>query len=259
MSYFKISYVLSLVISFLSCEQKNYHYPKCRAIADENGILKDSFGFYFSNFEPFDSSQDKFVRDTFWQQYLSANLWAFKEPVLYNNYLGKDRYRFLWLRSFHLPVVFNIANVNGSITLSVKKLARRPYWKDYCCIDTTSKEISFFREKGYQLFQRIDTLENGVTEVVTVVKGDRQSEIIYDSTKSITKKDWQNFEKLIGDAGFWSLKTYEPPFATDGSFWIIEANLKKQYKYVIRQSPAGKIRSIGEALIKLSGLKEEIY
>lgn len=242
----------------LSCKQTEYSYPHDRKVANETGMPNDSLEFYFSMFEPFDSSQYRFVKDTSWQEYVSTNLYALKEPILYNDYLGKEQYRFLWLRSFDLPMVFTIANDNGKITLTTKKLDRQPRFYDLRYVDMPNMD-STYSAQGYQLTTEIDTLKSGKTEIVTVVKGDRKANIFYNSTKTVTKQSWYNFKKLLDEAKFWNLKPYDWAGDTDGAAWVIEAHTKQAYKYIVRQSPSGKIRKIGEMLIVLSGLEEEIY
>ena len=250
--------LLMVTICIQSCKQKGYPYPQDRKVANEKGVLNDSLGFYFSTFEPFDSSQHEFVKDSLWQPYLSANLYSFKEPVLYNDYLDKEQYRFLWLRSFHLPIVFTIANDKGSITLTTKKLDRQPLFHDQRYVNIPEWD-SIFIAQGYQPIHEIDTLENGKTKVVTVIKADRKANIIYDSTMVLTIEHWRRFDARLKDAAFWDLKPYDWAGSTDGAMWVIEAHTRKAYKYIVRQSPGGNIKKIGEMLIKLSGLREEIY
>jgi hypothetical protein len=246
---------LLIIFSCLSCKQNNYKYPQDRTIADEHGVLKDSLGFYFSIYEPFDSSQNKVVGDTSWQQSLSATLAAFGEPVLFNDYLGKEQYRFLWARSFDVPMVLTIAKANGEITLTTKKLNVYPL-PMYVYIDSADWSAEYV-ERGYQLMRKTFTYSDGETEELTVAKKPR-AEITYESTKTLTKEDWQHFTKLLADAEFWNLKAYYWAGYADGDLWLIEANTKKGYKFLIRQSPSGKIRKIGKLLIKLSGLKERM-
>jgi len=248
-----------LLTFFVSCNQSDYNYPRIPEIANENGLPKDSLAFYYSTFEPVDTTQIEFARDTFWQTYFSTNLYAFKEPILFNNYLGHDIYRFLWLRSFHLPIVFSLADSNGVITLTTKKLDRQPLYRDYAYSPDDPKQDSIYREQGYKLIKQIDTLENGKTDNYTIVKADRRGYIIYDSTITLTATDWSRFKKLLEETKFWSLAPYYWAGHTDGAAWIIEAHTKKKYKYIVRQSPDGKLRELGELLVELSGLKEEIY
>ncbi|MDQ3681850.1 MAG: hypothetical protein M3352_02105 [Bacteroidota bacterium] len=247
-----------ILVCFIACKQTSYHYPQNREVSNEKGILNDSLGLYFSTFEPFDSSQLEFVNDTFWQNYFSANLYAFKEPILYNDYLGGEIYRFLWLRSFHLPMVFTLANDNEKITFTTKKLDRQPLFEDQRYVDIPEWDSNYIAQ-GYQPINEINTLKNRKPGIVTVVKADLKAKLIYDSTKILTQKDWNRFKKILRDAKFWSLTPYDWAGNTDGAAWIIEANTKNRYKYIVRQSPTGKLREIGQLMLELSGLKEEMY
>lgn len=189
---------------------------------------------------------------------MSTNLYALKEPILYNDYLGKEQYRFLWLRSFHLPMVFTIANDNEKITLHTKKLDRQPMFEDYSYAPDNPSEDSSYVRQGYKVIKQLDSSE-GKPEWITVIKADRRANITYDSTKNLTISDWNRFETLLSNANFWNIKPYDWAGHTDGATWIIEAHSQNRYRYIVRQSPEGDIHEIGKFLIDLSGVKEEIY
>lgn len=250
---------LAILALLVACNHTEYSYPRIPKIQTENGLPKDSLAFYYSTFEPLDSTQIEFVRDTFMQTYFSANLYAFKEPILFNNYLGRDIYRFLWLPSFNLPMVFSLSDSNGIITLRTKKLDRQPLFRDYRYAPADPKEDSMFIKRGYPITKEIDTFENGMIDTTTVVKADRKGYIIYDSAIILTKTDWSRFKKLFEETKFWSLTPYSWSGNTDGAAWIIEAHTKKKYRFIVRQSPGGKIRELGELLVELSRLKEKLY
>jgi hypothetical protein len=246
------------LLGLFSCKQATPHYPEKRGLTDAKGFPNDSLAFYFSPIQPIDSGQLQFIKDSFWQNYFSATLYAFKEPVLYNAYLGKEQYRFLWLRSFHLPIVFTISNDHSNIMLTVKQLDRRPRFSERYS-DMAPDEEAASRAIGYQIIKDTVTLQNGKVEVFTKVKADRRADIIYDSTKTLSQEDWNHFKELLDNANFWTLLPWQWGGAADGAVWMFEANTKQGYKYVGRQSPGGKIKDIGVFLINLSGLKEEIY
>jgi hypothetical protein len=250
---------LILLALFVSCNYADNNYPRITEIQNENGLPKDSLAFYFSTFEPVDSTQIEFVKDTFWQTYLSTNLYAFKEPILFNNYLGHDIYRFLWLRSFHLPMIFSLSDSKGIVTLRTKKLDRQPLYKDYGYSPDDPAKDSMYMKLGYKIRKEIDTLDNGKTDAFTVVKADRIGYIIHDSTINLSETDWSRIKKLLEEIKFWSLTPYYWAGHTDGATWIIEAHTKNKYRYIVRQSPNGKLRELGELFVELSGLKEEIY
>lgn len=249
--------LLIVLICSISCKQSTFKYQKNRQVSDENGLPKDSLGFYFSTFEPIDSSQYKFLNDSFRQNYFTTMLYAFKEPILYNDYLGKDRYRFLWLPSFHKPMVFTILNDGGKISLNTKKLDRQPLTEDLRYPENHERDNDYSLI-GHELIKEVDTLENGKTEIVTRIKG-RFANIIYDSTRILSKGEWEHFEELLTKANFWTVSAFEPSGAADGAFWILEANTRKRYKYIEREMPNDNIMDIGRFLVDLSGLKIKLY
>jgi hypothetical protein len=77
----------------------------------------DSLAFYFPALSN-DPSLDSFV-----QNWYASTLYAMREPILSKEYMGHDIYRFLWLRSFHRPVVFSLHNRKDGVWLQTK------FWK----------------------------------------------------------------------------------------------------------------------------------
>ncbi len=257
MNHYKIWILWIVPICFISCKQSTYHYPNNRQISDENGLPKDSLASYFSTFEPFDSTQNEFLKASFLQDYFTTVLYAFKEPILYNDYLGKERYRFLWIPSFQTPMVFTLFNDAGIISLNTKKLDRQPRTKDLRYPENPDWD-SDYSVTGHELIKEVDTLENGKTEIMTRIKG-RFAKIIYDSTRIFSKAEWEQFERLLTKAYFWNVSAYEPSGAADGAFWILEANTRMRYKYIEREMPNDNIMDIGRFLVELSGLKIKLY
>lgn len=58
----------------------------------------------------------------------SLYLRAMKEPLLFNKKTNKEVYRFLWIRSFHSPVVIRIEKINSKYQL-YWKVFNRHEWK----------------------------------------------------------------------------------------------------------------------------------
>jgi hypothetical protein len=67
------------------------------------------------------------------------------------------------------------------------------------------------------------------------------------------------FEQLLGKAAFWTRAANADDRGMDGSEWIIESLQKDNYRFVARWSPTGAFRDAGVYLIKMTGLKGEIY
>ncbi|GHV58202.1 hypothetical protein FACS1894182_09410 [Bacteroidia bacterium] len=85
---------------------------------------KDSLTFYYPTLIKTDSRNIETGIDTFKLNWYSSALYCANEPVLYNYYQGHDIYRFLWLRSFHRPVVFSLhKNYFNTISTPCKKTA----------------------------------------------------------------------------------------------------------------------------------------
>jgi hypothetical protein len=241
----------------LSCNNVTYHYPKNNGIANAQGIPKDSLLFYFTTYEPFDSSQIELVRDTFLQNYVGANLYAFREPIYFNDYLGKEQYRFLWLPSFQKPMLFVLTRENDQVILTTKTLDRHPINKD------VRYEHGHYWDQdyigmGHELIIQKDTLQNGKVQEMTFVKG-RYAKIASSDRKILTMTDWGKFKNLLSGVDFWNLQTFIESGATDGAFWAIEANTTKGYKLVLRHMPENKVMRVGQFFVDRSGSKIELY
>ncbi|GGG50702.1 hypothetical protein [Hymenobacter glacieicola] len=105
-------------------------YPQNPAISDAQGRPRDTTTFYFpAALSCVDQLTDKmqYSQTAYCQMALasaSANLFFFKAPVLSNYYLGNDTYRFLWLRSFHRPVLLTLTQQAGGATLRTQFLTK---------------------------------------------------------------------------------------------------------------------------------------
>jgi hypothetical protein len=75
----------------------------------------------------------------------------------------------------------------------------------------------------------------------------------------LTALEWTAFEQLLGKAGFRTRPANADDRGMDGSEWVIESLQKDNYRFVARWSPEDAFRDAGTYLIKLSGLKGEIY
>jgi hypothetical protein len=123
-------YLIIIFLAFCGCnnpqEKESNCYLKDTLISNINGIPKDSLTYYFPKKIYRDSSFILSNLDTFKLDWYSVDLKCFQEPILFNFYLKKDIYRFLWLRSFNDDVLISIEKTNDRITLNTKKLDRHP-------------------------------------------------------------------------------------------------------------------------------------
>ena len=239
---------------FASCSQVtpiNDNYPNDTTFSKTDGKPKDSLTFYYPTKIKRDKHTINTEIDTFMLNWFSSALYSAQEPILYNSYLGHDIYRFLWLRSFHRPVVFSLHKNGNKVWLITKILDRQPIFMD------THYVTPLILPDG-----EIDITESNMDNelpIDTVIKADRKAIIVLNETKQFSETEWKEFEKIIADCSFWTLKPCIEKFGLDGSEWIIEGHLKSKYWFVNRWSPEDDFRKAGEYLINKSGLKEKIY
>jgi hypothetical protein len=203
-----------------SCK-RDHNYLENPLISTEGGIPKDSLTFYLPS--PNSKTSTYYIDnlDSFILRWYSSVLYSFKEPILNNYYLGYDRYRFLWLRSFHRPIVFSLYKLDDKVSLTYKILDDNP---------------SFLH------IQR------------------KTPTIVEKKDLTLTEKEWANFKKLLEKSKFWTDSSYSRDGnSADGSEWIIEAHLKRKYHVVSRGGLTHSLNEVGGYLIKLSMLNEEIY
>lgn len=206
---------------------------------------------------------DTVLMDTFSYNWYSERLADFEEPSLYTmDTASFPRYRFLWLRSFHDPIVmaFHIdkepyvkiskgreIDVNGDgftgsfIDASVLSPVQQQELEDLLINGAT--------------YDSINTYFGATIAVYEAKVFEYQSNI-----KLLNKEDVHKIKKLFEEVNFWSMSSRVPcELGDDGAEWIIETRLGEQYHFVDRWSPRKKseFRKLGEQLIKLAGLKKE--
>lgn len=244
----------SFISSYMKVSEKE-NYSNNPEISNRQGVPKDSLTFYFPTSISQDTGIVKTEIDTFKLDWFSSALYSAKEPILYNYYTGHDIYRFLWLRSFHRPVVISLHKDEDKVWLTIKELDKQPEFMDEL------KPIKFFVPKllpnGDYDTTRIEDTEEPEREVIK--KADRKANIILNQTIKLTEKEWKDFETLLSNCSFWTSKSDIEALGCDGAEWTIEGHLKDKYWFVNRWSPRDNFRKAGEYLIHKSGFKEEIY
>ena len=211
---------------------------------------KDSLAFYFPQNRRADLGFQYIRSDTFRENWYSSALFSFREPVLYGHYTNGGMYRFLWLRAFGPPVAFVLTRSGQGVTLTTKVLDQQPEFLE-----------TKYDPRGWNgLMDELKgkTIERFGDSLLTV-KADRKANIVVNQTKRLTADEWTEFEKLLGKAGFWTLAATGDDRGFDGSEWIIESLREDKYRFVARWSPRDAFRDAGVYLIKLSGVRAEIY
>lgn len=231
------------VVLLASCKTKSN--TKIQPV-DTSYLAKDSLAFYF----PTNIFSDRPRADSFVQNWYSSALYSFKEPLLSLNFVGHNIYRFLWLRSFHRPVVFTLHQSEGQVWLNTKMLDQQPRFQDdrYGGVPKEDRE-EYFKE-GYV----VDKQNPGFLVRIA----DRKANIVFNKTISLSDEEWNEFEQLLSKANFWKLPTDIDDGSTDGAQWVIEGHFKNKYHVVDYHSPGNSdYAKAGRFLIKLSGLQDE--
>jgi hypothetical protein len=234
-----------IVVWMVSCHQQveKGNYAENPAISDKQGQPHDSLTFYYPTTIKKDSLEIKTVIDSSTLDYYSCVLYNAHEPVLFNYYLGHVKYRFLWLRSKDRPVIFTLTKVGRKIWLTTKVLDKQPQLND-------------------RAYVKPHPIRWDKWEIDSVVKADRKASIVINTTKKLSKKDWNDFTALVDKCSFWDTEPYtrSKEFVVfDGSEWVIEGHVKSKYWFVSKCSPHDNFRELGLFLIDKSELKERVY
>lgn len=247
-----------LCLVFISCHAKSEEkstYPKDSTVSNLKGELKDSLGYYYPEKIRVDTQTVKTGMDPFMQNWYSSALYAAREPILYNYYLGHDIYRLLWLRSFHRPVVISLHKEGDLVWLTIKELNKQP---DFMVRLPPIKFVAPKRLKNGELIPPESIHPKEKKEAPTPGAG-RTAELILNKTIHLSWNEWNEFENILTSCSFWTMKNLEKSDGLDGSEWTIEGHLKTKYWFVNRWTPHDNFRKAGLYLIQKSGFKEEIY
>lgn len=279
-------YLIVIFFAFCGCntpqEDQSKYYTKDTLISDVDGFPKDSLALYFpleiyKNGNYFPTEIDKF-----WNEHYSLYLNCFEEPILYNYYLNRDIYRFLWLRSFHDFVLITIENKENKIYLTTKILDKQPtlgssyFSHSKTFIPPTIVEQDTVGLKGKELIEarkynsvakqhnkRVKKLAGDIAEQRDIKEYSPtvRTKIKLNKTTILTKKEWNHFLKLLEENKFWEMPPeVKGPPGCDGAQWVLEGHTEDNYWFVDRWSPDDSIRYCCEYLIKLSEARnEEIY
>ena len=173
-----ISVCSILLVVSCTCEQKkpvNYPYPQKVTISSPTGKPFNSLTAYFPDSVFYDSVYKAVQLDKFADDEFSAILFAAKEPILHNYYLGKPVYRLVRIGGLIQPHVFTFYEKN------------KRYWM-------TTKMLDHIPEVINQLVKSISP--NGM-KVDSIIKGNRNVNLKVNKTKELTIKEWAEFKRLI--------------------------------------------------------------
>lgn len=163
-----------------------------------------------------------------YQGWADKVLEAMRQPCLFapppsENQSGES-YRFLWLRSFHHPILFDVTlGTDGSATVRfVETDGAGGSEPGKIVADEQITPATVLKER------------EGIEGIGTIVQYIRSTQ---------------------AEEGFWRLppEIDDGSAMVDGSTWIIEGRRQGECKVVLRDNPAGPFRTFAEQLIRLSG------
>ncbi|MCC2546438.1 hypothetical protein LJY25_08275 [Hymenobacter sp. BT175] len=186
----------------------------------------------------------------------------FNAPVLSNYYLQTPMYRFLWLRSFHRPVLLTLRGSASGATLHTQVLDKFPVFQTQIIFypDSLSADAAL----GARAYARRNYERTMVDPAfhAQMAASKRRAVLVKeaDTTIVLTPLQYQAFEGLLHQARFWQLPSCQPsPGLLDGASWLLEAHLAVGYHMVERASPPADdpFRRACEYLIELSSVRAE--
>jgi len=184
-------------------------------------VIEDEFKIKYM--EPRQEDLDKF----------KAALQSFGEPSLCDKTLLRDKYegyRFLWLRTFHHPILIKLEKNLGKVTLIYKELDGNDY--KYGSI-AESKSIDIYKQLG-----------KGMQPDVLV---QRALDFLFEEAKAEIWEQPYEYEVTRRNGA-------ERFALLDGASWTVEAIKDGKCHVVTRRSPKRDepVRRFGETLINLS-------
>jgi hypothetical protein len=270
MLYTRLCIVLLLL--FGNCSQpqpSGWRYPENPAVSDTHGQPRDTTTLYFPAADSIPASyvlpekraemfpvQQKFTC-SFEFKYSSYCLVYFGAPLLSNYYLDADTYRFLWMRSFHRPVLLTLERTTTGATLRTQQLSKFPSFDNYDLPDPDQPGLSAKdrdRILRMQAFTRADTSWSRRVRL-----GKQRAFLLPETRANLSREQWNQFEKLLQQAQVWQLPSCQPVSESDGALWLLEAHQAERYHLVSRHSPQKNdaFRRACEYLIDLSSVRNE--
>lgn len=231
-------------------------YRKDPALSALDGNLTDSSAFYLPAACYIDTSWIKTGIYTIYLKWCSANYRCFGAPILYNYYQGSERYRFLWLRSFHRPVLITIQK-GEKIMINTKFLSGHP---DFFTKVYLHESFNKYLSNEIRTLQNIEEARNEFPTADSVILPHNNVKIVLDTTYYLSFSQWNKFIGYVYSCNFWNMIPFKREAGLDGAEWILEGQNRNNYHYVVQWSPLNKFALCCKYLIKLSAAKdEEIY
>ena len=233
-----------IILTILSsCNSRNeidsnlFKYKNDSKISNKFGEPIDSNTFYIPINIFYDSLQhDRWETylDSFHVKYFSQVLHKTAEPILTNNYLGKEIYRLTLLRSFDPDLVIRIEKSNDGIILVEKT------------------HFQFKSSVEDSVYQDGDMPIHCIHVVIDSIR-------VTKSSKKLSTEIWNRFENVVRNNKFHLMPTkVKMDFGPDGDIWLLEKHSRFGY-YFVKRSSFGKgvdsLRTICDSLIRIRDIK----
>lgn len=216
---------MSLILTNCKPDKKSlggYCYLKDSLISDINGFRKDSNSFYIPTHLCKDSSKFNTEVNALYLARWSLIYSYLNEPIYYNFYQGEEKYRLVVAPSlFPKPYSISIFKKKNRYFIQGKYLRCHIKHIDSVFLSLINPDKKDFINENPLLV--LNNCKNS------------SDFILIDSTKQITKKQWDTFKALVDSSGFWDEKPYTPkPPVIDGDDWIFEGQTENRYWYVVK-------------------------
>lgn len=246
----RIAILFGFLLILSACREQHsllYHYPHNPTGSYPNGYPIGPETSYWPDILNLPAGPIYTSQNTILNANNSYALFLLREPVLYNYYLGHDRYRFTWIPE-DKPFVFTLHRNNSKVWLNAKSLNKHPYRYHASCggslitISHSNKRETSTEPVSEQLPKEI--------EIPVIME--------WDTTVQLTMTDWMELETLIEESGFWERYPVEPVSVTSTSEWIIEAHLRHRYWFTNTRGDNTMFGRIGVFFQTKSKMKERI-
>ena len=187
---------------------------------------------------------------------------AFQAPVLATAPVGLTAYRFIWLRSFHQPALLTLERTATGGLLHTVFLNKSPGMTvPSLAMPDDSADMPLAGQQALRKFQRRKLADSAAMRQfrAAVAFAKAPVRVLVKKPVLLTAAQFQEFEKLVAQSGYWQLTGCEYSGVLDGAYWFLEAREAGRYHVVYRHSPGeqDKFRQCCEFLLDLSPARRE--
>lgn len=257
-----------------ACTSPSTDYNHDLTISDEQGRPRDSTVFYFPatdslppNYIPPGKRGKSYTLNeqtmncAFELHSASYCLTYFNAPVLSSFYLGTPTYRFLWLRSFHRPILLTLRRTAKGAALQTQLLNKFPGFMEISVFHPDDLPASASAEERARAKHYYDSTMADPDFQAQVAAGKRRAVQVKneETVRPVSLQQYQAFEQRLHRANFWQLSSCQPDMILDGARWILESHQAEGYHMVNRHSPKATdgYRQACEYLLDLSSVRDE--